>query len=349
MEEHIAVEVGPDRIDIAYERRGEPSDPAILLVMGVAAQLLNWPEGFCDALVEQGLQNIRFDNRDSGRSTHMVDAPPPDLPAALSGDLSSASYTLSHMAGDAVGLIDALGLSAVHVVGASMGGAIAQTMAIEHPERVLSLTSMMSTTGDMAVGQAKPETLEALFSGPRAVTREDVVAQRVHAASVVGSPGYPTDLAAVAEVAGRAFDRGHDDIGVARQAVASVASGDRTQALRSLDVPTLVIHGVDDPMCDVSGGRATAEAITGAELLLIDGMGHNLPPALWPRIVDAIAAIVARGEALAASVEPSGPGDVDRWRHARSPCASPLKGCERERHGSFRRALSAADEFSSTS
>lgn len=214
--------------------------------------------------------------------------------------MSSASYTLSDMAADSVGLLDALGLPAAHVVGASLGGAIAQTMAFEHPERVLSLISMMSTTGDMSVGQAHRETLAAVFGGPRAITRQDVVDRAVRAFGVIGSPAYPSAPTAIAETAGLAYDRDHDDIAVARQAVASVASGDRTRLLASLDVSTLVIHGTHDTMCDVSGGRATAEAIPGAELVLIEGMGHNFPPGLWDRIADHIARIVARGEQLKA-------------------------------------------------
>lgn len=300
--EQFAAGIGPDRIDVAYERRGDPDAPPVLLLMGIAAQLVHWPDGLCDALVGRGLQIIRMDNRDAGRSTHMVGAPEPNLRAALAGDLSSASYTLSEMAADAAGLVETLGFSAVHVVGASMGGAIAQTMAIEHPGQVLSLTSMMSTTGSPTVGQATPETLHALFSGPPAVTRDDVVSRAVRAASIVGSPGFPIDEAAVAATAARAYDRGNDDLAIARQGVASVASGDRTEALRTLSLPTLVVHGLADPMCDVSGGRATAAAIPGAELLLIEGMGHNLPAPLWPRLADAIAAVVARGEDKAAKM-----------------------------------------------
>jgi pimeloyl-ACP methyl ester carboxylesterase len=297
MEEQIARGVGPDRIDIAYERRGDRSNPAALLVMGIAAQMVNWPDAFCDALVERGLQVIRFDNRDSGRSTHMTNAPEPSLRAALAGDLSSASYTLSHMAADAAGLLDALELPAAHVVGASMGAAIAQTMAIRHPGRVLSLTSMMFTTGETTVGQPDPEAARAIFGGAPAVTREEVIARALRTMSLVGSPRYPTDPAEVADRAGRAFDRDHDMTAVARQAVATVASGDRTEALRQVDVPTLVIHGLADRMCDVSGGRATAAAIPGAELMLVEGMGHDLAPGLRHRIADAIARVVQRGEA----------------------------------------------------
>lgn len=292
--EQIARDVGPARIEIAYEQRGNPAHPTVLLVMGIAAQMVNWPPGFLDALVRRGFHVVCFDNRDSGRSTHLRDAPPANLPAALAGDFSSASYTLSDMAADAVGLLDVLNIDAAHVVGASMGGAIAQTLAIEHPTRIRSLTSMMSTTGDMTVGQVHPATLKAVFGGPPAHTREEVIARAVRIRTVVGSPAFPTEVADVAERAGLAYDRAHDAAAIARQAVATVASGDRTKRLRVLDLPTLVLHGLADTMCDPSGGRATAAAIPGAELVLIEGMGHDLPPGLWERIADHIAAVASR-------------------------------------------------------
>ncbi len=298
LNERTATNVGPAGIEIAYERRGNLTDPVVLLIMGGAAQLVHWPEGFLAALLCRGLQVIRFDNRDAGCSTHFHDAPKPDVRAALAGDLSSAAYTLSDMAADTVGLLDAFEINAAHVVGLSLGGAIAQTIAIEHPARILSLTSMMSTTGNMTVGQPHPETLKAVFGGPPATTRQAVIDRAVRAFSIIGSPAYPTDATAIAERAGLAWDRGHDEIGIARQALAFVASGDRTARLQKLDVPALVIHGLSDTLVDASGGRATAAAIPGAELVLIEGLGHNLPLGLWDRIADHIAELVRRGEAL---------------------------------------------------
>ena len=297
LNEQIARGVGPAGIDITYEQRGNPANPTVLLIMGVSAQLVHWPTGFVDALVARGLHVIRFDNRDSGHSTHFDKAPKPDLPAALAGDYSSVSYTLSDMAADAIGLLDALGIAAAHVVGASMGGFIAQVMAIAHPSRIRSLTSMMSTTGDMSVGQAHLATLKAVFGGPPATTRDDVIDRALRMAPVVRSPIYLTPPEVIAEGAGLAWDRDHDGTAVARQAVASVASGDRTAKLRGLTIPTLVIHGTADTMCDVSGGRATAAAIPGAEFVLIEGMAHDLPRELWDRIADHIAAVVQRGVA----------------------------------------------------
>jgi len=292
----IASNVGPARIDIAYERLGDPHAPPVLLIMGLGAQLIAWPDGFCDELVQRGLQLIRFDNRDIGRSTHLSGAPPPNMMAALAGDRSSAAYTMSDMAADSVGLLDVLGLDSVHLVGASMGGYIAQTIALEYPRRVRSLTSMMATTGDRSVGQPHAEVMR-VFAGPPATTRAEVVQRALDIARVIGSPGFPPKVEAIADRAGREFDRAFDPLGVARQAVAVVASGDRTSRLRSIDVPTLVIHGANDPVCDVSGGRATAEAIPGAELLVIDGMGHDLPRVLWPQFASKIAEVVQRGEA----------------------------------------------------
>lgn len=289
---------GPSRIDIAYERFGDRDAPPVLLVMGLATQMLGWPDGFCAALVAHGLQVVRFDNRDVGLSTHLSDAVAPDVMAALSGDSSSASYTLSEMAGDCVGLLDALGLDSAHIVGASMGGMIAQTVAIEHPDRVRSLTSIMSTTGNAAVGQATQEALGVLLSPP-ATNRQEAVDRTVATFRVIGSPGFELDEPELRERAGLSFDRANDPLGVARQLLAIIASGDRTAALGSLDLPTLVLHGADDPLVDVSGGRATADAVADSELVIFAGMGHDLPQALWPEITKRIDDLVRRAEAPA--------------------------------------------------
>jgi pimeloyl-ACP methyl ester carboxylesterase len=285
---------------VACERFGDPEAPPVLLVMGLATQMLGWPDGFCSALVALGLHVVRFDNRDVGLSAHLHDAPPPDVTAAMRGETSSASYTLSDMAADTVGLLNALGLDSAHIVGASMGGMIAQTIAIEHPDRVRSLTSIMSTTGDRAVGKATPEALEALLTPP-ASSRHDAVDQTISIVRVIGSPGFELDEDELRERAGLAYDRAYDPPGVARQLVAIVASGDRTAGLRLVRVPTLVIHGAEDALVHVSGARATAQAIPGAELVVIDGMGHDLPRALWPEITARIGDLVKRAEAAFAA------------------------------------------------
>jgi pimeloyl-ACP methyl ester carboxylesterase len=251
----------PSGIDIAYERFGDRDAPPVLLVMGLATQMLGWPDEFCSALVARGLHVIRFDNRDVGLSTHLHDARQPDVMAALSGDSSSASYTLSDMADDSVGLLDALELDSAHIVGASMGGMIAQAIAIEHPKRVRSLTSIMSTTGDATVGQATQEALSALLAPP-ATSRQEAVNRTVSIFRVIGSPGFELDEADLRERAGLAYDRADDPLGVARQLLAIIASGDRTASLRSVNVPSLVLHGADDPLVDVSGGRPPTRSLT---------------------------------------------------------------------------------------
>src|SRR3954468_3232313 len=289
-------------IELAYERFGEPAGPPLLLVMGLATQMLGWPHEFCAGLAARGLSVVRFDNRDIGLSTHLHDAPPPDVAAAMMGNTSSASYTLSDMARDAAGLLDALDVESAHVVGASMGGMIAQTLAIEHPARVRTLTSIMSTTGDPSVGGASQAALGVLLAPP-ARDRPEAIERTVSTYRGIGSPGYELDEPALRERAGLAFDRAYDPAGVARQLLAIIASGDRTARLRELRLPALVIHGVDDPLVRVSGGRATAAAIPGARRVELDGVGHALPRELWPLITDRIAALVEREEASASRRE----------------------------------------------
>lgn len=291
MTEQLAQSIGSAGIDIAYETFGDSAHPSVLLIMGIASQMIHWPLGLIEELCARDLYVIRFDNRDSGLSTHFHDAPVPNLPAALQGDLSSASYTLSDMASDCIALLDHLQIQQAHIVGASMGGFIAQTVAIEYPERVLSLTSMMSSTGAMLVGQADPEVWTSI--GAMAPTnREEVIEQALLAFDIVGSPGYERDEAAIRDRAGLAYDRCYDPVGVMRQSVAVIASGDRTAALAKLSLPTLVIHGEADRMCNISGGQATADAVPGACFHRIPGMGHDMPRALWPEFAAQIAGLV---------------------------------------------------------
>jgi pimeloyl-ACP methyl ester carboxylesterase len=285
-------------IEIAYETFGERSDPALLLVMGLGVQMIHWHPELCAALAERGFYVIRFDNRDIGHSAKIEGGPEPNLMAAMTRDASSASYTLEDMADDAVGLLDHLGVETAHVMGASMGGMIGQTMAIRHPTRVLSLTSIMSTTGAPEVGQPLAEALPALIT-PAPSGREPYVEYVLGIWRVIGSPGFDRDETWIREVAGEAYDRSFNPIGVARQLLAVVASGDRTQALGQVRAPTLVIHGREDPLIQLSGGEATAEAVPGAELLVIPGMGHDLPREVWPRMIDAVVANSERAKAPA--------------------------------------------------
>ena len=286
-------------VEIAYETFGDPGDETMLLIMGLGVQMLGWDAEFCELLAGRGLYVVRFDNRDVGRSTKIEGGPGADVMAAAAGDTSSASYTLDDMADDCVGLLDELGVEAAHVVGASQGGMIAQTVAIRHPERVLSLVSIMSTTGSRAVGQPHPEAIPALLTRPPD-GKEGFVDFVLRAWKVIGSPGFAADEGGLRARAAASYDRGIYPDGTGRQLLAIVASGDRTEALRELDVPTTVIHGTDDILVDVSGGKATAAAIPGARLELIEGMGHDLPAQLWPRFVELITETAARAQARTA-------------------------------------------------
>lgn len=283
-------------IELAYETLGRREDPPVLLVMGLGGHLHFWPDGFCSELTERDLFVVRYDNRDVGLSTHLSDAGPADIAAMFAGGATGPpAYTLSDLAADAVGLIEALGLESAHLVGVSLGGMIVQQAAIEHPERVRSLVSMSSTTGDPAVGAARQEAMAALFTPP-GPTREEMGEHAVSLTAVIGSQGLPRDEAWLRERGLRTFDRGYDRDGISRQAAAVVSATDRTQRLGALAVPALVVHGSDDPLVDLSGGAATADAIPGAELLVIDGMGHDLPPGAWAPVADAIARTVQSAE-----------------------------------------------------
>jgi len=280
-------------IELCYQEMGDPNGEPLLLVMGLATQMIAWDEEFCGMLANRGFRVVRFDNRDIGRSTKLRDAGVPGKLDMLVGRSGNAPYLLRDMAADTVGLMDHLGIESAHLVGASMGGMIAQTTAIEHPERVRSLVSIMSTTGNRRVGHPSYRTFGLLLGKPPR-EREAAIERVIKTFKTIGSPGYPFEEERVREIAGRSFDRGHSEAGIARQLLAITASGDRTPGLRKLDVPTAVIHGKSDVLVNPSGGRATAKAIPGARLKMIDGMGHDMPRALWTTFVEEIACNAAR-------------------------------------------------------
>ena len=277
-------------IELEYDTCGDPADPAILLIMGLGAQMILWNEDFCADLARRGFYVIRYDNRDVGQST-ILDAPVPNIfmamQALVAGRPVETPYTLEDMADDAVGLMECLGVDRAHVVGASMGGMIAQTLAFRHPSRVLTLTSIMSTTGNPEVPPATPAAMEALMTPPP-TSRQSNIDRAVKVWRVIGSPGFAFDEDEIRARAGRAYDRGFHPEGVARQFAAVLASGNRKERLRAVTAPTLVIHGADDPLIRVEGAYDTAAAIPDSDLLIIDGMGHDLPRAAWPQIIDAI-------------------------------------------------------------
>jgi pimeloyl-ACP methyl ester carboxylesterase len=286
--------VSPE-IELCYEEFGDPADPPILLIMGLATQMIGWPDEFCSQLAGRGFHVVRFDNRDAGRSTH-IDAPPPTAGQVVRRSKKGASYTLADMADDAAGLLRELDLAPAHVVGASMGGMIAQTLAARHPDMVRSLVSIMSTTGRFWVGQPAPAVFP-FFLRPPAQGREASIERIERVFKLIGSRGLPQDPDLIHEIAERSYDRDHDPNGPPRQLAAIFASGNRTKEVRRITAPTLVIHGTTDRMVRLSGGRATARAIPGAKILKIEGMGHDLPRAAWPQIIDAIVANTERAAA----------------------------------------------------
>ena len=280
-------------IRLCFETFGSPADPAVLLVMGLGAQMILWDDDFCQALADRGLFVIRFDNRDIGRSSILRDAPVPSSLQLLRRDRRAAAYSLSAMATDAAGLLAQLEIDAAHLVGVSMGGMIAQLVAIEHPERALSLVSIMSTTGGRWVGQAHPSLYPRLLRGSRP-DRAGYVADFMATYRAIGSQRYPPDPERTRAIAERCFDRGVHRAGAARQLAAIVTASDRTERLKQLSLPTTVIHGTADRLVLPSGGRATAAAVPGARLVMIPGMAHGLPPALWPWVSDEILRTVDR-------------------------------------------------------
>ncbi|MEM1139004.1 MAG: alpha/beta hydrolase [Pseudomonadota bacterium] len=280
-------------VSLEVEDHGAAGDPPLLLIMGLGFQLAHWPDTFIDGLVARGLRVVAFDNRDIGLSQKFDNAPipnPMELLAMNRGERAAAcAYTLHDMAADSAGLIDALGLGKTHLLGLSMGGMIAQITAAKHGEKVASLTSIMSTTGDPKLPQATPAAGAALMSFPPAQDRETVVRHAMGLVRTIGSPGYPREDDELFAYLARAYDRSYYVQGAMRQAAGIIATGNFRSLSETIDTPSLVIHGREDPLVPVAAGEDTAAAIQGARLEIIDGMGHDLPPALVPQIVDLVA------------------------------------------------------------
>ena len=281
-------------ITLCYETFGEESNPPLVLIMGLGTQMIAWPDDFCEQLTGRGFHVVRFDNRDCGRSTY-VDGAPPTVGQLVRRRIDPVLYTLSDMAQDTVALMRALEMEPAHVVGASMGGMIAQTIAAEHPGSVRSLVSIMSSTGSRWRGQPAFRIYRYLLRRAPA-DREGFIDHMTRVFAAIGSRGIPQDTERVREIVARSYDRGHDPAGAGRQLAAILASGDRTEQLHTITAPTLVIHGSKDRMVAHSGGVATARAIPGARLLTIAGMGHDLPEAAWPQLLDAITEHVRAAE-----------------------------------------------------
>jgi pimeloyl-ACP methyl ester carboxylesterase len=280
-------------LELCYETFGLDTLPPLLLVMGLGAQMVLWDDEFCQALADRGLWVIRFDNRDIGRSTILRGRPVPTRGQLLRRDRRAASYPLDDMADDAAGLLDHLDVRAAHVVGVSMGGMIAQLLAIRHPHRVRSLVSIMSSTGDRRVGRTHPGLYVRMLRRAR-LDRDGYVQNFIATYRAIGSRTYPPDPTRLRALAERCFERGTHPDGAARQLAAIIAAPDRTPMLHDLKTPTTVIHGAQDRLVSPSGGRATAAAIPDARLVIVPGMGHHMPPALWSRLIDEIAANTSR-------------------------------------------------------
>ena len=286
-------------ITLCYETFGDPANPPLLLIQGLGMQMIGWPEEFCEQLAARGFFVVRFDNRDAGRSTHIRGRPPTLLQLVLRR-IKPVHYRLTDMARDAAGLIRTLELGPVHVVGISMGGMIAQTLAAQYPELVRSLTSIMSNTGNRWKGQPALGVMRFLLrQAPE--DRDGYIAHMARVFAAIGSTGLPQDTEFMRERAARSYDRDHDRAGSGRQLGAVIASGYRTDELRRITAPTLVIHGTADRLVRPSGGMATTSAIRGARLMLIEGMGHDLPTAAWPELLDAIAGHARAADELPAA------------------------------------------------
>jgi pimeloyl-ACP methyl ester carboxylesterase len=274
-------------IQIEYDTFGANSSPALLLVMGAGGQMIYWDSEFCESLAKRGLFVIRFDNRDAGLSTKFGKAGIPDMLAAMQGKPLCLAYSLEDMADDAVGLLDALGMEKAHLCGASMGGMIAQVIAYRYPERVTSLTSIMSSTGNPELPQIRPEVLAAVFK-PVPEEREGYIEHNLNLLRTLWSPGFPFDEMRLRKILAESFGRSYYPQGMIRHSAAVLAHGYQRSSIASIKAPTLVIHGDADPLMSIEGGKETAQLIPGARILIIAGMGHDMPKGTWPEIVDAI-------------------------------------------------------------
>lgn len=301
-------QVRANGIDVEYESFGRKSDPLILLIMGFGAHLLYWPETLCQGLAAKGFRVVRFDNRDIGKSTHLTGEAVPD-PRVLFAEVAAGKrpgvpYSLDDMADDAVGLMSALGVERAHIVGASMGGMIAQLVAINHPDRTKSLISIMSTTGRRDLPPGNPETLSALFRPPKSAGRDDLIEASILVQRALASPGFPSSEAEMRSRAERRIDYAPFDLaGLARQSAALILAEPRNPLLREVRCPTLVLHGADDPVIPAAAGKDTAESVPGAELAIVPGMGHDFPPGLVPICLKHIGDFIEKAEATKAAAE----------------------------------------------
>jgi len=286
-------------ITLEYETFGEADARPLLLLRGLGTQMIQWDPAFCQAIADAGHHLVIFDNRDVGLSTHFHDAPVPSMAelvkALAAGETPAVPYGIDDMAGDVIGLMDALGFESAHIAGISMGGMIVQQTAIRHPQRVRSMTSIMSSTSEPGLPGPSPEA-QAALTEPAPSEREAYLDYSVRTGRVFTGDGFPYDAEERRTLAGRVYDRAFDPPGIARQMAAIVASGSRTQGLAALTVPSLVIHGSSDPLIPLAAGQATADAIPGAEMVVVEGMGHDLPAGAWPAIVDALARHTERSE-----------------------------------------------------
>lgn len=283
--------INTNNITLEYDTFGDQSSPPVLLIIGLGTQMIAWDESICHKIAQSGYYVIRFDNRDAGLSTMIDSAGKPDMPSFIAnimqGKKTHPPYTLDDMADDAIGLLDGLGINKAHICGMSMGGMIAQTVAIRHPERVLTLTSIYSSTGNPQLPQAKPEVAALAFSPPPE-KREDFIEFKTTLYKKISGPGFPFDESWHRDLATREYDRSFYPDGVARQLIAIIAHGNRKEALKKIKIPTLIIHGSDDPLIPVEGGKDTAEAMPEAKFIIIEGMGHDVPRyrGSWAQVID---------------------------------------------------------------